>query len=170
MKMNPKRRVFYSFHYAKDAMRAAQIRQIGSFEGNEPVSDNDWEEVKKKGKDNIERWIDKNMEGRSCLVVLVGEETAGREWVKYEIEHAWKRGIGVVGIYVHNIKDPRYGKSNKGQNPFEKFTINISSFSNSSFANIVKCYNPNPLDAYNDIASNLSKWVEEAIRIRSYYN
>ena len=162
--MNPKRRVFYSFHYAKDVMRASQIRQIGALEGNEPVSDNDWDEVKKKGKGNIGCWIDKNMEGRSCLVVLVGEETADREWVKYEIEHAWEKGMGVVGIYVHNIKDPRYGKSNQGHNPFENFT-----FKGESFANIVKCYNPNPFDAYNDIANNLSKWVEEAIRIRNNY-
>ncbi len=74
--METKRRVFYSFHYADDVMRASQIRQIGALEGNEPVSDNDWEAVKKKGKDSIERWIEKSMEGRSCLVVLVGEETA----------------------------------------------------------------------------------------------
>jgi len=162
--METKRRVFYSFHYANDVMRASQIRQIGALEGNEPVSDNDWEAVKKKGKDSIERWIDKSMEGRSCLVVLVGEETASREWVKYEIQHAWKRGMGVLGVYIHNIKDPRWGKGSKGQNPFEFF-----SFGENSFANVVKCYNPNPDDAYNDIAANLSKWVEEAIRIRTNY-
>ena len=55
--MNSKRRVFYSFHFAKDAMRAAQIRQIGSFDGNEPVTDNDWEEVKKKGRSRYYKWI-----------------------------------------------------------------------------------------------------------------
>jgi len=43
-----KRKVFYSFHYKKDVMRAAQIRNIGLLEGNSPVSDNEWEKIKKK--------------------------------------------------------------------------------------------------------------------------
>ena len=45
-----KRRVFYSFHYSPDNWRAAQVRQIGSIEGNSPASDNDWEQGKKVGK------------------------------------------------------------------------------------------------------------------------
>lgn len=76
-----KRRVFYSFHY-KDVMRVAQIRNIGAIEDNKPVSENEWEEVKNKGKAAIEEWIDANMNYRSCVIVLVGEETAQREWVK----------------------------------------------------------------------------------------
>ena len=162
--MNSKRRVFYSFHFAKDAMRAAQIRQIGSFDGNEPVTDNDWEEVKKKGKHNIQNWIDKNMEGRSCLIVLVGEETAAREWVEYEIKHAWERGMGVLGIYIHNIKDPKNGVGKKGNNPFKKLF-----YRSIPFDKIVKCYDPNCFDAYNDIANNLADWVEDAIKTREKF-
>lgn len=30
------------------------------------------------------------MKYRSCVVVLVGSETASRPWIQYEIEHAWK--------------------------------------------------------------------------------
>ena len=39
------------------------------------------EEVKRKGKASIEKWIDDNMYGKSCVVVLVGSETANRPWV-----------------------------------------------------------------------------------------
>ncbi|MDR2251725.1 MAG: TIR domain-containing protein, partial [Endomicrobium sp.] len=85
-----KRRVFYSFHYEKDVMRASQIRNIGVIEGNTPVSDNDWETVKRGGDIAIKRWIDDNMSGCSCLVVLIGENTAERKWVRYEIERAWQ--------------------------------------------------------------------------------
>lgn len=46
-------KVFYSFHYKNDAMRAAQIRNIGSIEGNSPVSPNNWEELKKTGDEAI---------------------------------------------------------------------------------------------------------------------
>jgi len=164
-----KRRVFYSFHY-KDVMRVAQIRNIGAIEDNKPVSENEWEEVKNKGKAAIEEWIDENMNYRSCVIVLVGEETAQREWVKYEIKKAWEDGKGLLGIYIHNIKDPsqcrlgRSGKCNKGDNPFEQFYLDKKKLSN-----IVKCYNPDCRDAYNDIKDNLENWIEEAIEIRNQY-
>ena len=145
-------------------MRVAQIRNIGAIEGNKPVSENAWEEVKKKGNKAIEDWIDENMKYRSCVIVLVGEETSQRKWVKYEIEKAWNDGKGLLGIYIHNIKCPRNGKCNKGDNPFEQFELNGTNFSK-----IVKCYNPTWYDAYNDIKNNIEDWIEEAIKIRKQY-
>ena len=161
-----KRQVFYSFHYKNDVRRVSQVRNIGALEDNKPVSDNEWEEVKRKGGDNIKKWINDNMNYRSCVIVMVGEETANRKWVKYEIEKAWNDGKGVLGIYIHNLKDPVTGKCSQGKNPFSSFTIKKD---NKSLADIVKCYNPNPNDAYNDIKDNLEKWVEEAIKIRNNY-
>ena len=160
----PKRQVFYSFHYENDVMRAAEIKNIGVIQGNDPVSPNEWEEVKKKGDAAIKKWIDENMNYRSCVVVLIGEETAKRKYVKYEIEKAWNDGKGLVGIYIHNINCPRNGKCNKGANPFEQFTLNNSM---QKLSNIVKCYNPNANDAYNDIRNNIENWIEEAIEIRN---
>jgi Thoeris protein ThsB, TIR-like domain len=159
----PKRQIFYSFHYANDVMRVAQIRSIGSLEDNKPVSANNWEEVKKKGDAGVKKWINDNMNNRTCLVVMVGSNTANRKWVKYEIEKAWNDGKGVVGIYIHNIKCPNNGKSLKGNNPFDSFTIGKEK---KDLSKIVKCYNPNSFDAYNDIRKNIEKWVEEAITIR----
>lgn len=161
-----KRQVFYSFHYKNDVRRVSQVRNIGALEDNKPVSDNEWEEVKRKGDDNIKKWINDNMNYRSCVIVMVGEETANRKWVKYEIEKAWNDGKGVLGIYIHNLKDPVTGKCSQGKNPFSSFTIKKDS---KSLADIVKCYNPNPNDAYNYIKDNLEKWVEEAIKIRNNY-
>lgn len=158
----PKRQVFYSFHFDNDVMRVQQIRNIGALEDNKPVSSSEWEEVKRKGESSIEKWIDDNMAYRSCVVVLVGEETANRKWVKYEIRKAWKDGKGLVGIYIHNLKCPRNGKSNKGTNPFDQFTLDGSKLSS-----VVKCYNPSSTDAYNDIKNNIEDWIEEAIQLRS---
>lgn len=157
------RQVFYSFHFDNDVMRVQQIRNIGVIEDNKPVSANDWEEVKKKGKDAIEKWIDDNMKYRSCVVVLVGEETAKRQWVQYEIIKGWNDGKGVLGIYIHNIKCPRNGKCSQGQNPFD----NVNFKDGRKLSSVVKCYNPNSSDAYNDIAKNLEAWIEEAITTRS---
>ena len=69
-----KRQVFYSFHFANDVMRTQQVRNIGAIEGNSIASANDWEIIKRSGESAIKRWIDKNMENRSCVVVLVGSE------------------------------------------------------------------------------------------------
>lgn len=158
----PKRQVFYSFHFDNDVMRVQQIRNIGAIEDNKPVTVNDWEEVKKKGNAGIEKWIDDNMNYRSCVVVLIGEETAERPWVRYEIKKAWEDGKGLLGIYIHNIKCPRNGKSNKGSNPFDQFTFTDGS----KLSATVNCYNPRPNDAYNDIKNNIEAWIETAIAQR----
>lgn len=71
-------------------MRVQVVRNIESIEGNTPVSPNKWEEIKNSGDKQIKDWMEENMKGKSCLIVLVGEETAKRKWVKYEIEKGWK--------------------------------------------------------------------------------
>jgi len=145
-----------------DVMRVRQIRNIGAIEDNKPVSENEWEEIKRKGDESIKKWINDNMRYRSCVIVLVGEETANRKWVKYEIQKAWEDGKGLLGIYIHNIKCPRNGKCNKGDNPFEQFTFKDGT----KLSTKVKCYNPNHYDAYKDIRDNLEDWIENAIESR----
>lgn len=164
--MAEKRQVFYSFHFKNDVLRVSQIRSIGALEDNKPVSANDWEEVKKKGDAGIKKWIDDNMNYRSCVIVMVGEETSKRKWVKHEIEKAWNEERGVVGIYIHNLNCPNNGKSNKGANPFDSFTLDNGK---KKLSSVVKCYNPSSSDAYNDIKNNLEDWIEEAIKIRKDY-
>lgn len=86
------RRAFFSFHYQRDAWRASQVRNIGVVEGNPSASDNKWEEVKRGGDVAIRRWIDEQLTWLSCTIVLMGAETASRQWVKYEIEKSWNDG------------------------------------------------------------------------------
>src|SRR5580693_1590845 len=83
------RKVFYTFHYQPDCTRAARVRNMGVIEGNKPASDNDWERITRGGTKVIQKWIDDQLLGKSCNVVLIGENTAGRKWVNYEIETAW---------------------------------------------------------------------------------
>ena len=111
-------RVFYSFHYAPDNWRAATVRSIGAIEGNKPAPDNDWETIKKGGDVAIKKWIAQQMKGRSCTVVLVGTNTAGRKWINYEIIQSWDGGMGVVGIHIHGLKNSGGNVSTKGKNPF----------------------------------------------------
>ncbi|MCD9020217.1 TIR domain-containing protein [Cohnella silvisoli] len=164
------RKTFYSFHFKPDNWRASQVRNIGIVEGNAPVSDNDWEAVKKKGDKAIQDWIDGQLKGRSCTIVLIGENTAGRKWINYEIEKSWNDGKGVVGVYVHNLIDSNRNQSSKGKNPFENFTM--SPDNKKKLSSIVKAYDPpytRSTNVYDHIKTNLSDWVEEAIKIRSEY-
>ena len=169
---HPKRRVFFSFHYQEDAWRAAQIRNARTIEGNEPVSDNNWEQVKRGGERAIRRWIDMQLETRSCLVVLVGAHTAERKWVNYEIQQAWKLGKGLVGVRIDRLKD-RTGQQNRpGSHPFIKHTIPTYTGSSISLARAAKLYLPTATDsqaAYSTIVNNLETYVEEAIAIRAKY-
>ena len=167
-----KLQVFYSFHFDNDVMRVQQIRNIGAIEGNEPVSVNEWEQARKTP-GGIERWIDNNMKYKSCVVVLIGSETASRPWVKHEIRKGWYDGKGIVGIYIHNLKDPRtskippyFGKCSQGPNPFDQIRMT----NGLTLSNYVTCYNPNPNEAYSDIAVNLTTWIENAIRLRKGSN
>ena len=160
------RRAFYSFHYKPDSWRAATVRNIGAIEGNKPATDNDWEAVKKGGDPAIKRWIAKQMYGRSCAVVLVGTNTAGRKWIDYEIVKAWDDDMGVVGIHIHGLKDSEGKISAKGANPFAGITYGNTG---KKLSSIVKCYNPagsNSQERYDWIKKHLANAVEEAIGIR----
>lgn len=163
------RRVFYSFHYKADNWRASQVRNMGVIEGNAPVSDNDWETITRGGDKAIQNWIDGQIQGKSCTIVLIGTNTAGRKWIKYEIEKSWNDGKGLLGIYIHNLKDKEEKQSAKGSNPFDDFTMNRGG---AKLSSIVKAYDPpysTSTDVYAYIKRNLAAWVEEAVSIRENY-
>ena len=137
------RRAFFSFYYKPDASRAGQVRNMGMVEGNTPVSDNDWEKVTKKGDAAIKKWIADQMHGRSCTVVLVGSNTAGRKWIKHEIVKSWDDRMGVVGIHVYGLKNLGGETATKGSNPFAEITDK----SGKKLSTIVKCYTPSGSDS-----------------------
>lgn len=161
------RKVFTSFHYKPDNWRVSQVRNMGKIEGNSIVTSNKWEEVTKGGVSAIKKWIDDSMSGKTCVIVLVGENTAGRKWIKHEIKKAWEAGRGIFGIHIHNLKNSNGDQSEKGRNPFEDFEVD-----NKLMSSIVKCYNP-PYSTskyvYEHIEENIEDWVEKAIEIRNSY-
>lgn len=160
------RKVFYSFHYDLDHWRVQQVKNIGSVEGSPLLSSNAWEEVKKTT--GIKKWIDDQLVGRTCTIVLIGNQTASREWVQYEIKKSWNSGKGVVGVHIHNLLNSQSQSTYKGSNPFSQFWVGQTCLSN-----IVKTYDPpyyTSTDVYAHIKDNLSAWVEEAITIRNQYS
>ena len=107
------------------------------------------------------------MHGKSCSIVLIGSQTAGRKWINYEVEKAWNDGKGLLGIYIHNLKDRLGNQSAKGKDPFVGFTVGQKRLSD-----IVRAYDPpykTSTYVYGHIKDNIADWIEEAIRIRGRY-
>ena len=160
------RRCFYSFQYRPDCWRAAQVRNIRAIEGNQPATDNDWETVTRGGDPAIERWISGQMHGRTCCIVLVGAETAGRKWITHEIIKAWNDGLGVAGIRIHGLLNQHRQLSVAGGNPFDHVWLNQGT---RRLSTVVPLYDPPGFDSparYDWISRSLSGIVETAIGIR----
>ncbi len=161
------RKVFYSFHFANDFWRTQQVRNMGSLEGQPLCTPNAWEEVKKQGNDSIERWIDANMKGKSCVVVLVGSETASRPWVTREIIKGWNAGKGVVGIRIHRLLNNEGKPSIMGGSPFENIDIGDTG---KKLSSVVQLIDPPGVDSkavYSSISNGIEGWIESAILIRN---
>lgn len=157
------RRAFFSFHYENDVWRANIVRNSWVTKPDREaagfVDSADFEEVKKGGDAAIKRWIDKQLEGTSVSVILIGSDTSNREYVKYELQKSYQKGNGLFGIYIHQIKD-RYG--------------NTSSIGSNTFGEIGKDANGNSVyfsvsypfyDWVNDDGyTNLGSWIEAAAK------
>jgi len=103
------RRIFFSFHYERDVWRANQVRNSWVTKPDREaagfIDSVEFEKLRKQGDEAVKRWINSQLEGTSVTVVLIGAETSEREWVKYEIKKSYERGNGILGMYIHKLKD-----------------------------------------------------------------
>ena len=162
------RRIFHSFRHSYDWWRVQTVRQMGVIEGQSLLSPNDWEDVQRKGDRAIQTWIDAQMHGRSCVVVLIGSATAGRKWVNYEMTKGWSDGKGVVGVHIHRLKNSKGEQNPRGVNPLASVTVETR-HGTPMLSNVAQTYDPpysSSTDVYNYIRNNIEAWIEEAIEIR----
>ena len=102
------RRVFFSFHYDRDIWRANVVRNSWVTQERTAAGFFDaslWEDAKRRGDAAIKRMIDNALVGTSVTAVLVGAQTAGRQYVLYEINQSIARGSGLLGVRIHSIAD-----------------------------------------------------------------
>ncbi len=159
-----KPKVYYSFDFENDFVKTQKILGIDSIEANSIVSHRDWERIKENGLGSIKNWISDQMAFSQCTIVLIGENTANRPLINYEIKQAWKDNKALMGIYIHNLSSNDLGTRQKGKNPFCQFTID-----NIDLCKIIKCYDPNKSNPLKDIENNIQRWVEESLKIRMEY-
>ena len=103
------RNVFFSFHYDNDVWRANVVRNSWVTKSDRTaagfIDSADFEELKKKGESAVKKWIDEQLLGTSVTAVLIGSETLQRPFVLYELQQSYKRGNGILGVYIDQIKD-----------------------------------------------------------------
>jgi hypothetical protein len=156
------RRVFFSFHYKNDVWRANQVRNSWVTQGKEAagfVDAADFEKLEKEGKEAIKRWIDNQLSGTSVTVVLIGSETSSREYVQYELQKSYKKGNGIIGVFIHKLKDKDGKTSTKGDTTFGELGKDKDGES-VYFFQVAKTYDYVDDDGYN----NLGNWIEKAAK------
>ena len=157
------RRVFFSFHYDRDIRRVVQVRNswvVRAQGETQPFLDKaDWESIKRAGKQAIEKWIEDQLDGTSVTAVLIGADTYNREWVRHEIKRSYELGKAMLGIYIHNIKDPQTGTDAKGQNPFDYWSVTRAG-QKTLFSQLYKTYDWVGNNGYDNFAS----WIEAAAK------
>jgi hypothetical protein len=158
------RKIFFSFHYERDAWRAGQVRNCNVVSSEDQygfIDGADWESLKKEGDAAVERWIDDQLKNTSVTAVLIGAETASREWVQLEILKSWNRGNGIVGIRIHNIKDQDTRTDVAGRNPLDDFKLPDGTV----LSSICKTYDW----VIDDGRKKIGEWADEAANIRAEY-
>jgi hypothetical protein len=163
------RRVFFSFHYKNDIWRVSQIRKSNitkDWEADKFLDAASWESIRRRGDSAVKDWIDRQLSGTGVTVVLIGAETAKRRYVRYEIEQSHKRGNGILGIYIHRLKNQHGESSLKGRNPFDSITTEVEEsffgFWNTKrtkqFSEIYPTYDWVVDNGY----QNINRWIEDA--------
>jgi hypothetical protein len=114
------RQVFFSFDHDGDIWRANQVRNANVVAGPHLAGFFDYSEyeaAEKVGKDGIQRMILGHLKDTTVTVVLIGTKTASRPWVKYEIAQSIAHKNGLLGIYIHHLKDADSRSSSRGAKP-----------------------------------------------------
>lgn len=153
--------VFYSFHYERDVNRVQLVRNINALEGQPLLNPQKWEEVQRQGPRAVQEWIHNQMAYKKAVVVLIGQETASRPWVIYEIEKAWFDKKPLLGIRVHGLSS--FGSVDRpGPNPFDKADVGAG----------IPVFDPTAKDwrgytdsqaTYKNLVENLEWWAGQGV-------
>lgn len=158
------RRVFFSFHYERDIWPVNQVRNSRVTASDRETAGffdaADREEIKLATDEKIRNWIDEQLHNTSVIAILIGNETAERDWVQYEIEKSIQRGNGVVGMRIHSLKDKEGSSDFSGNNPLKEFVVEDGD-EVTRLSDLFETY-----DWKRDNGrENIGEWVEEAAQI-----
>lgn len=125
-----KRYTFFSFCYddvrnfRANVVRNSYVTKYGK---DTFIDGSIWEEAKTKSSKAIKELIDNSgIKNTSVTAVLIGDNSANRRWINYEIIKSFEQGNGIIGIYINRIKDKTGHITHKGLNPLDRLALKIS--------------------------------------------
>ena len=166
--------VFFSFDY-DDVWRVNQVRNSGRFVGEQRSGFRDkaeYEQVRRSGDAAIRSWIRQQIQGCSVTCVLIGQHTHESKWVHFEIEESISNGMGLLGIYIHKLKD-RFGNATglwTPSNPLDDHKMPVSGFLSTVLPDRASerfaIHTWEPTGSLFDVftENDLGAWVEDAAR------
>ena len=125
------KRIFFSFYY-QDVIdfRANVVRQhwltkpdredAGFFDALI------WGNAELSGDVGIKRVINSGLDGTSVTCVLVGSETHGRRWVRYEVTKSFRKGNALLSVHINSIKGRDQLTKPSGPNPLDYLGVTYS--------------------------------------------
>ncbi|MDP1743106.1 TIR domain-containing protein [Polaromonas sp.] len=160
------RRVFFSFHWERDIWRANVVRNswltVGGGLKAGYYDHADIEKIKLKSTVAIQNWIDRQLLGASVTCVLIGNRTAERKHVQYEISRSRELGKAIFGVRINQIKDQHGCTDWEGPNPFAGLIPG-----NDLLSRVFSSENAVPVHDWNDDdgRTHFSAWVEAAAKL-----
>ena len=125
------RRVFFSFNYDDVAdFKVNVVRNSRALKNpnykSTFIDKSLWEEARKKNPSALKQLMDSSLNGTSVTVILIGDNTANRRWVNYEIIKSFVEGKGITAIHLNRIRSKSTGKiSSKGVNPLSRIKLRV---------------------------------------------
>jgi hypothetical protein len=165
------RNVFFSFHYQRDIFRVNIVRNHATIKGGYQEAGywdySLWEKTKKQGDQAIRAMINEGLKSTTVTVVLIGQETARRKWIEYEVLASHNRGNGIIGIFIHKLEcASSKSTDSKGENPFDYIyvpkptTFAYMATPKVALSTLYTTYDWVDDDGHN----NFSTWVEKAAK------
>lgn len=145
------RNVFFSFAYEDVKNFKVNVVRNSWLTNNAAetfVDGSIWEKSKTKGDAFLKNLIEDGLRNTSVTVVLIGENTANRKWVNYEIIKSFDRGNGLLAIHINRIKG-KTGLTIRGLNPLDRLALRISH--DGEKINFYELKHRGPWSAYEDL-------------------
>jgi hypothetical protein len=126
------RRTFFSLHYKADVLRSWIVRNSwvtkvakGSRESAGFFESSVFEATQRESDDSLKRFLREGLNNTSVTCVLVGEHTALRRWVRYEILRSFACGNGLLAVRRNTIPAMKSPPTPAGDNPFNCLAFTV---------------------------------------------
>jgi hypothetical protein len=152
---------FYVFDTDNDLSRARLLTAIDDGSASPAPAIVDYDVMEDHSDGDVRSWIDAQLATTSCLVVLIGEHTSEKHWVKYAIGMARQLEKPMIGVAIDKLIDGDGRQGAIGSNPFASAGMTARALSS------LEIYDPpfaTSAFARAHIRYGLPDWVELAVK------